>query len=151
MGGKVSAEQRELGKHVKMKRCASSGKVSVGKDELSKHILRTHSGIRSPESKKIRTDQGCNENTEEDEIMDIDHDLVSLSNKNDEKVLMMQKRFDEEDERLKEKKIEKDMRDKEKDIKRRNKSNSEKKKNKKKEDKTKAEEDVKVISNTKDR
>ena len=154
-GGKYAVDE-------KIEKCDRSGKVSMEKENSNEHIQRTHSEIRSPDSKKLRTDQecneGCEEKTEEDEIMDVDDDLVSLSNKKDEKVLLMQKRFDEEEEKIKENKIKTDMRIKEEDKKTKNRSNSEKKKNKKKEDKTRLEEQGEVrdhskrplISNTKD-
>ena len=129
-------------------RCDLSGKVFVEQNQVKEHIQRIHSELRSPESKKIKTDQECQENREEEEIMEVDDELVSLSNKKDERVLLMQKRFDEEEENIKEMKRKNELRKVEEEKKRKVKSNSEKKKKKKKMNEDKIQADV--SSNKKD-
>ena len=99
-------------------RCDLSGKVFVEQNQVKEHIQRIHSELRSPESKKIKTDKEFQDNKEEEEIMEVDEDLVTLSHKKDERVLLMQKRFDDEEEKSKEIKIKNEIRKKEEEKKR---------------------------------
>ena len=67
------------------------------------HKQTNHSEITSPVSKRIKIKEGEGYNEENledgDEKMDVDDDLESRSQKNDEKVKLKQRMFDEEEEK----------------------------------------------------
>ena len=120
------------GKQILRDLCADT---MIEEKKFSEHKVKKHGSMRSPDAKRMKEE--IHEKTEEcEDRMEVDDDLVVLSNLKDEKVLKMQKRFEEEEARAKEMKIlkEKEQLEEMRKIKKEKaKRDSVKKKNKKKE------------------
>ena len=121
------------------------GDASVLEKELRKHEEDEHSEISAPDAKRLREEIKKEEENQSEDNMDIDivneekmdidsnDEIVILSKLNDEKVIKMQKRFEEEEKLVKEMKRKKELDRLEEQQKKKAKRGSVKKKNKKKE------------------
>ena len=81
-------------------KCKLCDHKSNGEKDYEKHRQNNHAGMCSPTSKRIRTN--IETNVEEEELMEIDEPYMTRSKMKDEKVIMMQKRYDEEHEKINE-------------------------------------------------
>jgi hypothetical protein len=83
--------------------CASCDLKFANGEELKTHNQKVHSQIRSPVKKKIKSSEVMDVEEKDDiEMMDVDEELVKRSIMHDEKVRLMQKKFDDEENSIRE-------------------------------------------------
>ena len=102
-----------------------------------------HDDSRSPESKKVKTN--IEKESQEEEKMEVDDPYIERSRMQDEKVILLQKRFDDEQEKLNELKRKKSVIEEEENTKKK-KLSIKKKKSKKKTKKEKCDENSNGLS-----
>ena len=138
--GEIFPSEDKLDVHIK----THSGMNEIGelcgdslksKEELKKHRQEEHNGVCSPNAKRLKEETQIDKEKDinNDMEMDIDDETLTLSKLNDEKVLKLQKRFEEEQNVAIENKRKKEEERLEEERKAKVKRDSEKKKNKKKE------------------
>ena len=94
------------GKEIKCEKCDEK---ILKQDDLEQHNQNCHGELSSPNSKRMKM-KNRNDRKEDDEydMMEID-DPLEMSKKQDQKVELLQKRFDKEHEQMKESKRKNDM------------------------------------------
>ena len=153
-----SQEKLDTHKDVHEGNCGTGdlcGSPFIGNKELKKHGKGEHSGDGSPDAKRLReegpkSEKGKNSYDDMDvdnDDMDVDNDdeLVILSKLKDEKVIKMQKRYEEEQKVADQIKRRKEEERLEEERKKKAKNESEKKKKKKKEQLTRSQENENVM------
>ena len=111
--------------------CVSCESMFLNNVDLDKHKQKVH--LLSPDPKRIKmTDLEDKEDEVDDMMMDADDSILIRSKINDEKVLLKQKEFDEEDKQFKELKRKNEKTQKDEESKKKMKTSSVKKKSKKK-------------------
>ena len=130
----VYQDQEKFDEHVnihKVNDSVLSGNTLTEKRELSKPLQKQHSELRSPNAKRMKEEKQV-ESTEKEERMEVDDELVVLSNLKDEKVIKRQLRFEEEEKRDIENKKKKEREQLEEEKKKKGKRDSQKKRKNKK-------------------
>ena len=136
--------QEEHKEHHKLKNqgeknvdCNLCDKMDQGKEDLEKHKQTSHEDSCVPNSKRVKTN--IEDYSHDEEKMEVDDPYIERSRMQDEKVNLIQKRFDEEQEKQNELKRKKSVNEDEKNIKKK-KLSVKKKKSKKKNKRDKHEE-----------
>ena len=134
----IFPSQDKLKEHIKTHKgkneigyfCGDSSKPN---EELGKHGQEEHDGVCSPNAKRLKEETKIENEKNTIEDMDVDDELLTLSKLNDEKVIKLQKKYEDELNVANEIKRKKELEQIEEERKAKAKRDSEKKKNKKKE------------------